>query len=178
MSRVGKQPIILPSQVNVTLEGRTVKVEGPLGRLSYTIPHQLNIQIKDREVHVVRNSDERQVKALHGLTRSLINNMVIGVSQGYKKTLEIVGVGYKAEVKGNKLILNLGYSHPIEYPIPEGIKIKVEKQLITVEGADKYLVGQTAANIRSFRKPDVYKGKGIKYTDEIIRKKAGKTGAK
>jgi large subunit ribosomal protein L6 len=153
-------------------------VEGPKGTMQHAIPEGLKIDVADNSITVTRLSEQNKIRALHGLTRSLVANMVSGVTQGFKKELEIVGVGYRADMSNNMLNLTLGYSHPINFPLPEGIKGKVEKQVITIEGIDKGLVGQIAAKIKSLRKPDVYKGKGIRYLGEVIKTKVGKSGAK
>jgi large subunit ribosomal protein L6 len=178
MSRVGKTPIPLSKGVNAKLVDSVLYVEGPKGKLCQRIPNGVNIQISGENIEVTRASDQRQMRSLHGLTRTLIANMIVGVTQGFSKQLEIVGVGYRAEMKGNALNFSLGYSHPINFVLTEGIKAKVEKQVITVEGIDKGLVGQTAAKIRSLKKPDAYKGKGVRYVGEVVRTKAGKTGVK
>lgn len=179
MSRIGRLPIKLPDGVKAKIEGRKIVVQGRLGTLEREIPEQIDIRLEDGFIKVVRKGEDRKTRALHGLMRSLINNMVIGVSQGFEKKLEISGVGYRAEVKGNMLVLNLGYSHPINYILPDGIKALVEKgTIITIQGIDKELVGLIAAKIRSFRKPDPYKAKGIIYAGEKIIRKVGKTGAK
>lgn len=180
MSRIGKKPIQLPDNVYVKLQDRVVIVEGPKGQLNYTLPEGIGITIENNTVFVTRNSDTSKQKALHGLARSLISNMVTGVSQGFTKSLQIYGVGYRAQTAGNKLLLNIGYSHPVEFELPEGIKATVdEKQTtITLHGIDKHLVGQVAAKLRSIRPPDPYKGKGIRYADEVLKLKPGKTGKK
>jgi large subunit ribosomal protein L6 len=179
MSRIGKLPIDIPAGVTLTCDGLLVKVEGPKGRLSRTIMPEVTLSIEDKRLEVVRVDDSLRAKAAHGLTRTLINNMVVGVTQGFERILEINGVGYRAEAKGDVLNLSLGYSHPINYLLPQGITVDVEKMTkIFVRGIDKELVGQTAAKIRSFRSPEPYKGKGIKYSDEVILRKAGKTGKK
>lgn len=178
MSRVGKIPIDLPKGVISKIEDTVVFVEGPKGKLSHEIPEGINLEVADDKIIVTRISDARRERSLHGLTRTLIANMVEGVSNGFKKELEIVGVGYKAEKSGKTLSLALGYSSPVVFEEPEGVQIKVDKQIISVEGIDKCLVGQTASKIRGFRKPDVYKGKGIRYSGEVVRRKVGKTGAK
>ncbi len=178
MSRIGRLPISIPSGVVVELEGDTVKVKGPRGSLEHRVPRGIELSLEDAQLRVQRSDDRRQLRALHGLTRTLVSNMVVGVTQGFKKGLEIVGVGYRAEVQGRTLNLNLGYSHPIQYPIPEGITITVDRNvIITVEGIDKQKVGQVAAEIRAFRRPEPYKGKGIRYAEEKIRKKVGKGSA-
>ena len=176
MSRIGFKPIELPQGVEVNLfDDNAVEVKGPKGTLKQKMVKELTIKKEESSIVVERPSDSRQHKSLHGLTRSLIDSMVEGVTQGYTKKLEIVGVGYKAEKKGNKLVLNLGYSHPVEMEDPEGIETSVEKNIITVTGIDKQKVGNYTAVIRDWRKPEPYKGKGIKYEGEHIRRKAGKT---
>jgi len=179
MSRIGKKPISIPAGVKITLEGQNVKVEGPKGSLERVIHDQVEVKLEADQLLVASRSDQSGT-ALQGLTRSLIANMVDGVTNGCSKVLEIHGVGYRAELKGSNLNLSLGYSHPIEYPLPQGISAEVDTKAnrITVSGIDKELVGATAAKIRSFREPEPYKGKGIKYLDERIVRKAGKTGAK
>lgn len=175
MSRIGKRPIPIPEGVKVITEDDVITVEGQKGILQRKIHPGIKVSVEDGKIFVSRSSDQRQLKALHGLTRTLLANMVQGVTEGFKKTLEIVGVGYRAEVKGNILNLTLGYSHPVSFEVPHGVSVHVERQtLITVEGIDKYQVGQVAAKIRDFRKPDSYKGKGIRYTDEKLRRKVGK----
>lgn len=177
MSRIGKQEIQVPSGVHVDLEGRTLKVKGPNAALELGLMPEVNVEIEGSLIKVSRVDDSRFARSLHGLTRSLVANMVKGVSDGFEKRLDIVGVGYKANVSGNVVNLVLGYSHPINYTFPEGISVTVEKQTsIIIKGADKQVVGQVAADIRSMRMPEPYKGKGIKYADEVIRKKAGKAG--
>ena len=179
MSRIGKLPIEIPKGVTVTVEGNTVKVKGPRGELSRTINSELGVELKDNTVIVSRPSDESGHKALHGLSRTLVANMVEGVTKGFQKTLDIVGVGYRAEARPYGLQLALGYSHPIEYKAPAGIKLSAPQPTqIVVDGANKEVVGQVAAEIRSLRPPEPYKGKGIKYAGEQIRRKAGKAGSK
>jgi len=178
MSRVGKLPIVVPQGVRINLQGADLQVEGPKGKLQHTIPEGLKINVADNTMTVTRLSEQNKIRALHGLTRTLVANMVAGVTQGFKKELEIVGVGYRADMSTNVLNLTLGYSHPINFPLPEGIKGRVDKQVITIEGIDKGLVGQIAAKIKSLRKPDIYKGKGIRYLGEVIKTKVGKSGAK
>jgi len=179
MSRIGKKSIPLPKGVTVTVEGNTVKVKGPKGELQRTVHPELSIALENNELTVSRPSDETRHKALHGLTRTLVANMVEGTSTGFRKTLELVGVGYKAEVRPYGVQLALGFSHPIEYKAPKGIKITAPiPTQILIDGADKEMVGQVAAEIRSFRKPEPYKGKGVKYQGEQIRRKAGKAGGK
>lgn len=158
--------------------GSLVQVEGPRGKLQQAIPGEVTVEVADGQVLVKRESDNRIQRSMHGLTRTLVANMVEGVSQGFTRELEVVGVGYRAEKSGKTLNLNVGLSHQVNFPEPDGINISVEKQVIRVEGIDKHLVGQTAANIRKVRKPDVYKGKGIRYLGESVRRKAGKAGAK
>lgn len=177
MSRIGRLPIALPSAVEVTQEGRRLTVKGPLGQLEREIHPEMTIERSDGELRVVRPSDAPRHRALHGLTRTLVNNMVTGVTSGFTKNLEISGVGYRAQLQGEKLVLALGYSHPVEVPAPSGIEFRVETPTrLAVFGADKELVGQTAAYIRSRRKPEPYKGKGIRYAGEQILRKAGKAG--
>lgn len=183
MSRVGKAPINVPAGVSINIDGTEVKVKGPKGELSETVDADISVTLEDGVVSVTRPTEQKRHKAMHGLYRSLINNMVIGVSEGYKKEMELVGVGYKADVKGNVLELNLGYSHNIYLALPEEIKVSAEmvkgqSPKVTVEGADKQLVGAVAAKIRSLRKVEPYKGKGIRFVGEQIRRKAGKTAAK
>jgi large subunit ribosomal protein L6 len=175
MSRIGKKPIPVPSGVKVTINGASVVVEGK-SKLSWELPELVKAELVGNEVIVSRDDDSRRSSAMQGLARSLINNMVVGVSQGFKKELAVIGVGYKVQVSGKKLVLNLGYSHVIEYEIPAGLTVTVaDGNKIIVEGADKQMVGQAAATIRSFRKPEPYKGKGIRYVDEQITLKEGKT---
>ena len=176
MSRIGKLPIPVPAGVEVKIDGSTVSVKGPKGELTETFNKHMTISMNDdNQVIVERPNDERQNRALHGLTRSLINNMVIGVSEGYSKTLELVGVGYRASLKGDKLEMTLGYSHPVDVQAAEGIKFECpDATTIIISGVDKQLVGQTAAEIRSLRAPEPYKGKGIRYQGEHIRRKEGK----
>jgi len=179
MSRIGKMPVKVPKNVTVTAEGTTVTVKGPKGELKKTFHEDLAIKVENGDVVVSRPSDEKHHKALHGLTRTLIANMVQGVTTGYAKTLEIAGVGYKAEPRPYGLQFALGFSHPIEYRAPAGIKLSAPNPTtVQVEGADKEIVGQVAAEIRGLRPPEPYKGKGIKYTGETVRRKAGKAGGK
>lgn len=179
MSRIGNQPIAIPSGVDITLDGHTLTVKGPKGTLSHQLPESMQVEVAADEVKVTRPSDDKEHKSLHGLTRSLINNMVIGVTEGYSKTLEIVGVGYRAAMKGKNLNLTLGFSHPVIMEPPAGIEFETpEPTKIIVKGADKEVVGQVAAEIRGWRKPEPYKGKGVRYEGEHVRRKAGKTGAK
>ena len=180
MSRIGRMPIALPAGVTVDIaENNKVTVKGPKGTLERVLPAEMEIKLDGTTVTVSRPNDLKKMKSLHGLTRTLINNMVVGVSQGYEKKLEVNGVGYKAAKNGKVLNLSLGYSHPVEMVDPEGLEVTVEGQnLIIVKGIDKEKVGQYAAEIRSKREPEPYKGKGIKYVDEVIRRKVGKTGKK
>ena len=175
MSRIGKEPISVPSDVQVSIEGRSVGVTGPKGSLDLDLPGEINVRQEDDTVLVERPNDDRKNKALHGLTRSLINNMVIGVSEGFKKELEIVGVGYRAAKSGDGLELQLGFSHPVKVKAPDGITFDVpEPTQIIVSGINKEIGGQVAADIRSYRKPEPYKGKGIRYAGEHVARKAGK----
>lgn len=177
MSRIGKLPIDLPKTVKASVKDGVVYVEGPKGKLSQAVVAGTAVEVKETQVVVTRANDEKAVKAAHGLMRQLVHNMIVGVSDGYKTVLTIIGVGYKAEVKGNILLLSLGYTNDIEYVIPEGIKISCETPTkVIVEGIDKQLVGQTAAEIRSLRKPEPYKGKGVRYENEYVRSKSGKAG--
>jgi len=179
VSRIGKKPIVVPEGVTVNLIGNVVKVKGPKGELEKLIHPNIKFELKDSEIEFTRSNDLKTNRALHGLSRALVQNMILGVSQEFKKTLDIVGVGYRAEMKGSNLLLNIGYSHPIYFIPPAGIKLEspVPTQII-ISGIDKQLVGQVAAKIRSIRKPEPYKGKGIKYSDEHIVRKAGKTAGK
>lgn len=178
MSRIGKQPITVPEKVNVTISDRKIDVKGPKGELSFTHHEGVTVGEEDKNLIVKPVDASNKNRALWGLTRTLVNNMMVGVTTGFTKNLEFNGVGYKAAVKGRSLVLNLGYSHPIDYELPEGVDAKVTKNVIELSGCNKELVGFAAAKIRSFRKPEPYKGKGIKYSDETIIRKAGKTGAK
>ena len=180
MSRIGRLPVAVPAGVEVKVaENNVVTVKGPKGTLERALPVEMTIKVEDGHVVVTRPNDLKKMKSLHGLTRTLIQNMVIGVSQGYEKALEVNGVGYRAAKQGKKLVLNLGYSHPVEMEDPEGIETVLEGQnVIIVKGIDKEKVGQFAAEIRDKRRPEPYKGKGIKYADETIRRKVGKTGKK
>lgn len=179
MSRIGKMPIAVPAGVTVEVaENNTVTVKGPKGTLSRALPAEMTIRQEDGVIVIERPNDLKREKSLHGLTRSLLNNMVVGVTNGFEKKLEVNGVGYRAAKQGKKLVLTLGYSHPVEMEDPEGVETTVEGQIITVRGIDKERVGQLAAEIRDQRRPEPYKGKGIKYVDETIRRKVGKTGKK
>ena len=174
MSRVGKNPIELPQGVSIKIDGDNISVSGPKGELSLKKSPVIGVVQEDSLIKVFIDKETKDSNALWGLTRSLIANMVEGVSKGFEKKLEIEGVGYRVELKGNKLVFALGFSHPVEFEAPEGIKFEVNKNVITVSGIDKCLVGQTAANIRKLKKPEPYKGKGIRYQGEVIRRKAGK----
>lgn len=177
MSRIGKLPVAIPSGVKVSLSGNEISVQGAKGTLKQQLHERISVAVEAEQIVVTRPTDNKQDIALHGLCRSLINNMVIGVSQGFTRELEINGVGYRAEISGSKLTLSLGYSHPVVYEVPKGVEVEVDKQTrMIVKGIDKQLVGSTAAKIRSFRKPEPYKGKGVKYAEERILRKAGKTG--
>ena len=176
MSRIGKQPVAVPPKVKVEIKGQKVFVEGPKGKLDHELPARTSIKLENGNLIVSRDGDDAEAKALHGLSRALVNNMVKGVSDGFVKKLEIQGVGFKAAVQGNKVNLALGYSHPVNYPIPDQIKVTVEENTkLTIEGPSKQLVGQVAAEIRSFYPPEPYKGKGVRYSDEKVRRKEGKT---
>ena len=177
MSRIGNKPITVPTEVQVKLEGQKITVTGPKGTLEREIHKNITLEIADNEIKVIRKDDEAANKSLHGLTRTLINNMIIGVTSGYNKELQINGVGYRVAKQGNNLNLTLGYSHPVIFEAPAGITFDVPNpNTIIVKGIDKELVGQTAAEVRKQRPPEVYRGKGIKYADEVIRRKEGKTG--
>lgn len=180
MSRVGKKPVPLPDKVKVSISGRTVNVEGPKGKLSMSHHPSVKVEVQDNIVQVTRPNDTNEARALHGLTRALINNMVTGVSQGFTRDLEIQGVGYRAEVKGKALNMALGFSHAVEFKLPEGVVAVVDdrKTKITLSGIDRQLVGATAAKLRSIRPPEPYGGKGVRYADEVVRRKEGKSGAK
>ena len=179
MSRIGRLPVAVPAGVTVEIkEGNDVTVKGPKGTLQRVLPEEMSIKLEDGHVVVTRPNDLKKMKSLHGLTRTLIHNMVVGVSEGYQKVLEVNGVGYRAAKQGNKLVLNLGYSHPVEMEDPAGLESTVDGNKIIVKGIDKEKVGQYAAEIRDKRRPEPYKGKGIKYADEVIRRKVGKTGKK
>jgi large subunit ribosomal protein L6 len=179
MSRIGRLPVVIPAGVTAEVTAdNTVTVKGPKGQITKTFAPEIGIEVKDNEIHVTRPNDQKKEKSLHGLTRALIHNMVVGVTEGFTKTLEINGVGYRAQKQGNKLVLSLGYSHPVEMIDPEGIESTVENNKIIIKGISKEAVGQYAANIRVKRPPEPYKGKGIKYSDEVIRRKVGKTGKK
>lgn len=177
MSRIGKKPIPLPQGVQIEVKEGMVEVQGPKGSLARPLLEGIEIGIADGTATCTRANDQKRVRGFHGLMRTLLANMVDGVSKGFEKKLEIVGIGYRSELQGDDLVLHLGYSHPIKFSLPPGISAEVEKQtLVTIKGIDKELVGQISAKIRNLRKPDPYKGKGVKYSTEVIRKKAGKTG--
>lgn len=176
MSRIGKQPVPIPAKVKVEIKGNQVHIEGPKGKLDIALPKRTTATVKDNHVHVSRDGEDAQAKALHGLGRALINNMVKGVSEGFVKKLEIQGVGFKAAVQGSVVNLSLGYSHPLNYPIPAQVKVTVEENTkLTIEGPDKALVGLVASEIRAFYPPEPYKGKGVRYSDEKVIRKEGKT---
>lgn len=180
MSRVGRKPVTLPAGVEVKVDGKNlVTVKGPKGQLEQQIDERIKVEVKENEVILTRLTDNRKDRAQHGLARSLVNNMIVGVTQGYARKLEIIGVGYRAEKKGKKLVMNLGFSHPVEMEDPEGITTETpDANTVVVSGIDKALVGNYASNIRKWRKPEPYKGKGIRYEGERVRRKEGKTGAK
>ena len=179
MSRVGKKEIIIPDKTSVDYKDRVIVVKGEKGTLTRTIHPAVDLEIKDKTITVKIEQEDRKTRSLQGLTRSLVANMVDGVSKGFERTLEIHGIGYRAEMKGKSIVLNLGYSHPIDFPLPEGIDATVDKNnVIKLSGIDKERVGQTAASIRKLRKPEPYKGKGVKYAEEYVQRKAGKTGTK
>jgi len=180
MSRIGKKPVAIPSGVTVEVKGSTVIVKGSKGELSYEYLPEVTVKVEENKVVVERKDDSADACARHGLTRQLINNMVVGVSEGYEKKLEIIGVGYKAQAAGKKLTLNLGFSHPIDYAVPDGIEITQDeknKNILIIRGIDKQMVGQVSAEIRSYRPPEPYKGKGVRYIDEYVRRKPGKAAA-
>jgi large subunit ribosomal protein L6 len=179
MSRIGKKPIAIPKGVTVTVLEGAVEVQGPKGKMRQVFPSGINFELADGTLLAKRSTDDPGLAKFHGLARTLVANAVAGVTQGYKRELDIVGVGYRAEVKGKQVVFALGYSHPVVFDVPVGIDITIDKQThVTVVGVDRQLVGQVAANIRRFRKPDPYKQKGVRYTGEVLKKKAGKTGAK
>jgi large subunit ribosomal protein L6 len=179
MSRVGKKPIAIPEKIQVSLKGDILTVKGPKGTLTRQIHPLVKLDIGDTEINAVIDKQDRKTRALQGLVRSLVSNMITGVSVGFERFLQISGIGYRAEAKGKSVLFNLGYSHPIDFPLPDGITVEVDKNnAIKLMGIDKELLGQTAASIRQLRPPEPYKGKGIKYADEYIQRKAGKTGTK
>lgn len=178
MSRIGKKPIAIPKGVTVKVDESAVEVKGPKGQMRQPLPPGVTAAVEDGQLLTRRAAEDRQLDKFHGLARSLVNNAVVGVTDGWKRELDIVGVGYRAEMKGQQVVLALGYSHPVVFDIPKGIDIAIEKQThITVTGVDRQLVGQVAANLRRLRKPDPYQQKGVRYTGEVLKKKAGKTGA-
>ena len=177
MSRIGRKPIPVPTGVDVKVAGQIVSVKGPMGKLDWRLTEGLSVGVKEGQLLVSRASDDRQLRAMHGLVRAELSNMIQGVTKGYEKAMEITGVGYKAQLQGREMSFNVGYINPVTFTVPQGIDVKVEKQtVISIRGIDKRLVGQVAANIRSIKPPDVYKQKGIRYAGEVLRKKAGKTG--
>jgi large subunit ribosomal protein L6 len=180
MSRIGKKPIPIPQGVKVQLDGLTVRAEGPKGKLSQVVPDGLTTKVADGTLVIERSGEDRRVRALHGLARALVANMVTGVKDGFERKLEIVGIGYRAQMQGKSIQLALGYSHPVIFPLPEGVTAEIDRQVaITLRGPDKAVLGETAAKLRSLRKPDPYKGKGIRYAGEQVRRKVGKkAGAK
>jgi len=180
MSRIGKQPIAIPDGVKIHLDDGVVRAEGPKGKLAQPIPAGITAAVDNKQLVIKRGDDSRTARAIHGLTRALVANMVTGVKDGFERKLEIVGIGYRAQMQGKSIQLALGYSHPVIFPLPEGITVEIEKQVsLTLRGADKALLGETAAKLRSLRKPDPYKGKGIRYANEVVRRKVGKkAGAK
>ena len=179
MSRIGRKPITLPKGVEVKIEGAEVMVKGAKGSLRFDVLPEITVEMKDSEIHVSRVNDEKRNRAAHGMTRAILSNMVVGVSQGFERVLEIIGVGYRAQMQGNNLVMSLGFSHPVEVTPPAGIELAVDGPTkVIVRGIDKQLVGQVAANIRGYRPPEPYKGKGIRYLDEFVIRKAGKAGGK
>ncbi len=177
MSRIGKKPIAVPSGVDVKVSGSNVSVKGPLGKLDWSLAQGVSVAVDNGQIVVTRSSEDRKLRALHGLVRAELHNMVHGVTKGYERSLEITGVGYKAQIQGRTMSFNVGYINPVVYQVPAGIDVKVDKQtLINVKGVDKRLVGQVAANLRAIKPPDVYKQKGVRYAGEQLRKKEGKTG--
>lgn len=177
MSRIGRKAVEIPSGVDAAVQGNSVSIKGPKGALQCSVSPHMNIEKEGQLINVTRPSDAGQMRALHGATRTAIANMITGVTKGFEKTLELVGVGYKAQMQGDVLVMSLGYSHPIHFPVPEGVKVALDSPTaIRIQGIDKALVGQVAADIRDLRKPEPYKGKGVKYAGEKIRRKEGKTG--
>jgi len=175
MSRIGRKPVSIPQGVKIQIEDGTVRAEGPKGKLMQPVPAGLSAKLENDQLLISRSGDDRKMRALHGLARALVANMVTGVKDGFERKLDIVGIGYRAQLQGRVIQLALGYSHPVIFPLPEGITAEIDRQVsITLRGADKALLGQTAAKLRSLREPDPYKGKGIKYSDEVIRRKVGK----
>lgn len=178
MSRIGKRPVEIPAKVEIQLDGTKISVKGPNGQLERTLNPKIAVKIADKQVEVERADDSNEARSLHGLTRTLIGNMVRGVTTGYSRVLEINGVGYRAELRGSYIRFDLGYSHPIYFELPEGVKAEVKQTEVTLKSADKEALGQAAAKIRGLRKPEPYKGKGVKYKEEVIRRKAGKSGGR
>ena len=177
MSRIGNKPVVIPAGVTVDVKGHTVTVKGPKGELSYTFNQNISLEQREGEVVFTRPDDSKENKTIHGTTRAVFNNMVVGVTEGFQKELELIGVGYRAQLQGKKLVLNVGYSHPVEFTPEEGVEIEVPSNTkVIVKGYDKQKVGELAANIRGVRPPEPYKGKGIRYVDEFVRRKEGKTG--
>lgn len=177
MSRIGNKPVVIPAGVTVDVKGHTVTVKGPKGELSYTFNQNISLEQREGEVVFSRPDDSKENKTIHGTTRAVFNNMVVGVTEGFQKELELIGVGYRAQLQGKKLVLNVGYSHPVEFTPEEGVEIEVPSNTkVIVKGYDKQKVGELAANIRGVRPPEPYKGKGIRYVDEFVRRKEGKTG--
>ena len=175
MSRIGRKPVSIPQGVKLNLDGAVVRAEGPKGKLSQPIPAGLSAKIENNQLVISRSGEDRKVRALHGLARALMFNMVTGVKDGFERKLEIVGIGYRAQLQGRVISLALGYSHPVLFPLPEGVTAEIDRQVsITLRGADKAVLGQTAAKLRALREPDPYKGKGIRYANEVVRKKVGK----
>ncbi len=175
MSRIGRKPVSIPQGVKVNLDGAVVRAEGPKGKLMQPIPAGLSAKLENNQLVLSRSGDDRKIRALHGLARALVANMVTGVKDGFERKLEIVGIGYRAQLQGRVITLALGYSHPVLFPLPEGVTAEIERQVsITLRGADKAVLGQTAAKLRALRKPDPYKGKGIRYANEVVRRKVGK----
>ena len=178
MSRIGKMPIPIPKDVRVDLSGNNLSIQGPKGKLNREIHSKVSVNVENEQIIVTVNDESKESKSLHGLFRALIANMVHGVSNGFERSLDIVGVGYRAEVSGKTATFHLGYSHPVVFELPDGIDARIDKTRITLSGIDKEQLGRTAAKIRGFRKPEPYKGKGIRYSEEVVKRKAGKTGAK
>jgi large subunit ribosomal protein L6 len=177
MSRIGRKPIPVPTGVDIKVAGHVVSVKGPMGKLDWKLTEGMSVGLSDGQLVVARAGDARELRAMHGLVRAELSNMIQGVTKGYEKAMEITGVGYKAQLQGREMSFNVGYINPVTFTVPQGIDVKVDKQtLISIRGVDKRLVGQVAANIRSIKPPDVYKQKGIRYAGEVLRKKAGKTG--
>lgn len=181
MSRIGKNPIVIPAGTTVTVEGQAITVKGPKGELKHTVNPEITVKVEENTILVTRQDDSKTAKSLHGLNRTLIANMVNGVNKEFERKLEIIGVGYRANLQGRKIVFSLGYSHPVEFEIPNGVTVTQEddnKNILTVRSIDKHAVGQVSANIREFKKPEPYKGKGIRYVGEYVRRKAGKSAGK